>query len=55
MLQKKSVEEIKPRNLGSVMFFFENRSVYEKNVEKYCRAGRATDENKVQAHCMPDN
>jgi hypothetical protein len=24
------------------------------NVEKYCRAGKATDENTAHAHCMLD-
>jgi len=24
------------------------------NVEKYCRAGQATDDNMAHAHCMPD-
>jgi len=25
------------------------------NVEKYCRAGQATDDNMAHAHCMMDN
>jgi hypothetical protein len=29
--------------------FFENRAVC--NVEKYCKAGQATDENMVHAQC----
>ena len=32
-------------------FFLENRAVYE-NVEKYCRAGQATDDNMAHAHFM---
>jgi hypothetical protein len=32
-------------------FFPENRAV-EENVEIYCRAGQATDNNMVHAHCM---
>jgi len=39
--------------LCSTAFFPENRAVY--NVEKYCRAGRATDGNTADAHCMPNN
>ena len=33
-------------------FFSENRAV--DNVEKYCRAGKATDENMAHAHFMLD-
>jgi len=32
----------------------ENRAVYEINVEKYCRAGQATDDRTAQAHCILD-
>jgi hypothetical protein len=32
---------------------FENRAVYE-TVQKYCRAGQATDDNTAHAHCMLD-
>jgi hypothetical protein len=35
-------------------FFFENRTVYEINVEEYCRAGQATDDNMSHAHFMLD-
>ena len=35
-------------------FFPENLTFYE-NVEKYCRAGQATDGNMAHAHCMLDN
>ena len=37
----------------NAFFFFENRAVYE-NVEKYGRAGQATDDNTAHAHCMLD-
>jgi ABC-type polar amino acid transport system ATPase subunit len=37
----------------SNFFFFENRVVHE-NVEKYCRAGQAKDDNMAHAHCMLD-
>jgi hypothetical protein len=33
--------------------FLFNRAVYE-NVEKYCRARHATDDNTAHAHCMLD-
>jgi len=33
--------------------FFLNRAVYD-NLEKYCRAGQATDNNIAHAHCMLD-
>ena len=32
--------------------FFTNRAVY--NMEKYCTAGQATDDNVAHAHCMLD-
>jgi hypothetical protein len=35
-------------------FSFENRAVYEINVEKFCRAGQATDDSMAYAHCMLD-
>jgi len=36
-------------------FFPENRPDYEINVEKYCRAGQATDDSMANARCMPAN
>jgi hypothetical protein len=33
--------------------FFENHVHLIDNVEIYCRAGQATDDNMVHAHCMP--
>ena len=35
-------------------FLIENRAVYEINVEKYGRAGQATDDNTAHALCMLD-
>ena len=32
--------------------FLKNHAIYEINVEKYCRAGQATDDNMANAHCM---
>ena len=54
MFQTEIVEKIKTHILWSVTFFFENPTVYEINVEKYCRAGQATDDNMARAHCMLD-
>jgi len=33
--------------------FFKSCSLWD-NVEKYCKAGRATDDNMAHAHCMLD-
>jgi len=38
-------------NQNTNLFFPENISVYNK-VEKYFRAGQATDGNMAHAHCM---
>ena len=46
MFQTKVVEKIK-QILCSIIFFFENRAAY---LEKYCTAGRATDDNMAHAH-----
>jgi hypothetical protein len=32
----------------------EEKEEEEEEVEKYCRAGQATDENIAHAHCMLD-
>ena len=36
------------------LFFSENRDFLLDNVEKYCTAGKATDDNTTHAHCKPD-
>ena len=46
-------EKIKTPVLWSVNFFFENCCSFD-NVDKYCRAGKNTDDNMAHAHCMPD-
>jgi len=53
----KSAEQNQNTILSLITFiFFLNRAVYEWNsVEKYRRAGQATDDNTAQAHCMLDN
>jgi len=57
MGQTKVVEEIKTHVLCSVTFFFFFRKSCRlwRNVEKYCRAGRATYGSMAHAHCMLDN
>jgi len=46
MFQTKVVEKIKTHN-----FFRKSRCLWA-NVEKYGRAGQATDENVAHAHCL---
>jgi hypothetical protein len=53
MFQTKAVKKIK-HILFSVIFFFENRTAYEKTSKKYCRAVLATDDNMDHAHHMLD-
>jgi len=50
------VEKIKSQVLCSLTFFFFRKSIPLWNhVEKYCRAGQATDDNMAHVHCMLDN
>jgi hypothetical protein len=49
MFQINVPEKIKTHILYSTIFSPENRAVY---VEKYCRAGQATDGNMAHVHCM---
>ena len=51
MFQTKFVEKIKTHILYSVTFFRKSCRLWE-NVEKYCTAGQATDENIAHAQCM---
>jgi len=53
MFQTKVVEKIKTHILCSVTYFGKSCHSWD-NVEKYCRAGQATDENTAHAHCMLD-
>jgi hypothetical protein len=34
--------------------FKKNRALFLDNVQKYCRAGQANDDNMAHAHCMLD-
>ena len=54
MFQTKFVEKIKTHILSSVTFFRKSYRLWG-NVEKYSRAGQATDDNMAHAHCMLDN
>ena len=51
----KSCKENQSTYLMISIFFFENRAVYEINVETYSTAGEVTDDNMAHALCMPDN
>jgi len=53
MFQRNIVEEIKTHILYSI-FFFEKSCYLKDNVEKYCRAGQATDDNMAYTHCILD-
>jgi hypothetical protein len=55
MFQTKVVEKIKTQFfLSSTFFFFRKSYRLWDNVEKYCRTGKATDDNMAHAHCMLD-
>jgi len=50
------VDETKTHILFQVTFSFFLKSFRSRdNVEKYCIAGQATDDNMAHAHCMLDN
>ena len=51
MLQTNVVEKIRTHILCSVTLFRRQRDL-KKIVEKYCTAGRATDDNMAHAPCM---
>jgi hypothetical protein len=53
MFQARVVENIKTQILCSITFFRKSRRLWD-NVEKYCKAGQATDDNTAHAHCMMD-
>jgi hypothetical protein len=55
MFQTKVVQEIKTHILCRItLFSWKSRHLWD-NVEKYFRAGRATDDNMAHAHCMLGN
>jgi hypothetical protein len=53
MFQTEVVDETKTHILCSVTVF-QNSFVLWDNVEKYCTAGQATDDNMAHAHCILD-
>ena len=52
MFQIKAVEGIKTCIICSTIFLY--RAVFEIMCQKYCRAGKATDDNTAHAHCTLD-
>ena len=66
MLQRKVAEEMKyvtekscrgneNTNFMFNYFLFFKIVPFTRHVEKYCRAGQATDDNMVHVRCMLDN
>jgi len=53
MFQTKVVEKIKSHILCSVIFLRKSCCLWD-NVEKYCTAGQATDDNMARALCVLD-
>ena len=53
MFQTKIVGKIKAYILCSVTSFRKSYRLWD-NVEKYCTAGQAADDNTAHAHCMLD-
>jgi len=53
MFETKATKQIKTHILFSVNFSFVNRAFLWDNVEKYCRAGQATDGSMAHALYMP--
>jgi len=51
--QTQIVQKIKKHILCSVNLIKKSRLLWD-NVENYCRAGQATDNNMAHAHCMLD-
>jgi len=54
MFQTYIVEKIKTHYTFNI-YFFQKSCLLWDNVEKYCTAGQATDDNMAHAHCMLDN
>jgi hypothetical protein len=54
MSRTEVVEKIKTQVLCPITFFRKSY-VFWGIVEKYCRAGQATDDNAAHAHCLLDN
>ena len=54
MFQTKVVQKIRTHISDWITFFFRKSCCLWDNVEKYCRAGQATDDSIAHAHCMLD-
>jgi len=54
IMPKKAVDKIKTHFVFSNSFFFRKSCRLWDNVEKYCTAGQATDDNMTHAHCKLD-
>ena len=54
MFPTRVLEKIKTRVLCSITSFSPKIELFVKKVEKYCRGGKATDDNMVHMHCMLD-
>jgi len=52
MFQAKAVEKIKTHIIYLVFFFLRKSCPSLSQLEKYCRAGQATDGNMAHAHCL---
>jgi hypothetical protein len=55
MFQKKSCRENQNTRFMFKNFFFRKSCRLWDNIEKYCIAGQAKDDNMAHAHCMLDN
>ena len=55
MFHTKVVHKIKTHTLCTITFFSRKLHRLCNNVEKYCNAGQATDENMQHAHCKATN
>ena len=53
MFWDKVVDRAKPHILRAITFYRKSCRLRD-NVEKYCKAGQATDNNIAHAHCMLD-
>jgi len=53
IFQTKVVKKVKTHISSSETVFRKSCRLWD-NVEKYCRAGQATDDNMAHAHCMLD-
>jgi hypothetical protein len=54
IFQTEFVEKIKTHTFRSITYFLRKSYRLSDNVEKYCRAGQATDDNMAHAHCVLD-